>query len=163
MILPSWLNSLRRDVFHGSDLATLVTNTQAMVRLTRIPKQHSKMLDLQTAHCSCPCTTTVFSGDWHLGHRWSRCNIRFGIGIYWQDSSGKDQNRFWGKCSGQPEDNIPKVNLMISLLTRAYTAKAVFMIVDIFISTFRQIGNDKPYDNQERNFLNQKFQYHFSD
>lgn len=28
------------------------------------------MLDLQTTHCSSPWTTTVFKGDWHLGHRW---------------------------------------------------------------------------------------------
>jgi len=27
------------------------------------PEQHSKMFDLQTAHRSCPCTTTVLSGD----------------------------------------------------------------------------------------------------
>jgi len=33
------------------------------------PEQHSKMLDLQITHCSCPCTTTVFRGDWHLGQR----------------------------------------------------------------------------------------------
>ena len=33
------------------------------------PEQHSKMLDLQVTHCSCPCTTTVCRGDWHLGQR----------------------------------------------------------------------------------------------
>ena len=27
------------------------------------------MLDLQMTHCSCPCTTTVFRGDCHLGQR----------------------------------------------------------------------------------------------
>jgi len=33
------------------------------------PEQHSKMFDLQVTHCSCPWTTTVFRGDWHLGQR----------------------------------------------------------------------------------------------
>ena len=42
------------------------------------------MLDLQMTHCSCPCTTTVFRGDWHLGQRcwctlagFKRLSIRF--------------------------------------------------------------------------------------
>ena len=33
------------------------------------PEQHSKMLDLQIVHCSCPCTTTVLKVNWHLGQR----------------------------------------------------------------------------------------------
>ena len=51
------------------------------------PEQHSKILDLQITHCSCPCTTTVFRGDWHLGNA---------AGVRWLGSRGypSDPNHF---------------------------------------------------------------------
>jgi hypothetical protein len=49
-VLSSLIDGM--DMLHGSNLAPLVTNSQVMICLTGIAEQHSKMLDLQTAHCS---------------------------------------------------------------------------------------------------------------